>query len=43
MRSNANPVAIMFTDVVGSTALTERLGDHVANELIQRHIARARR
>jgi class 3 adenylate cyclase len=31
------PVAILFTDLVGSTALTERLGDTRARELMKEH------
>jgi class 3 adenylate cyclase len=35
--------AIMFTDIVGSTAMTERLGDRRATELVRAHDAIVRR
>ena len=34
---------VMFTDIVGATALTERLGDGAWRELLQRHHALVRR
>ena len=34
-----SPVAILFTDVVGSTELLDRLGDETAHELRRRHFA----
>jgi class 3 adenylate cyclase len=36
-------VAILFTDVVGSTELLERLGDEAAHQLRRRHFALLRR
>ena len=36
-------VTIMFTDIVGSTALLERLGDQAGTELIRRHFGILRR
>jgi len=36
-------VTIMFTDIVGSTALLERLGDQAGTELLRRHFAILRR
>lgn len=36
-------VTIMFTDVVGSTELYERLGDEVAGSVLRRHFAVLRR
>ena len=35
--------AVMFTDIVGSTALTERLGDAMTTELVRAHDAIVRR
>ena len=35
--------AIMFTDIVGSTKMTERLGDRVATEMVRAHDAIVRR
>src|SRR3954454_18800831 len=36
-------VTIMFTDIVGSTALLERLGDQAGTELLRRHFGILRR
>jgi len=36
-------VTIMFTDIVGSTALLERLGDQAGTELLRSHFAILRR
>lgn len=45
--SQANPDAghraIMFTDIVGSTRMTERLGDRVATEMVRAHDSIVRR
>ncbi len=34
---SAHVVTLLFTDVVGSTALKQRLGDHAGVELVQQH------
>ncbi|MGO7207827.1 nickel-binding protein, partial [Rhizobium ruizarguesonis] len=35
--------AILFTDIVGSTAMTSRLGDRIATEMVRAHDAIVRR
>jgi class 3 adenylate cyclase len=42
-RSVLEQVTIMFTDMVGSTAMLDRLGDDAAHELRRRHFALLRR
>jgi class 3 adenylate cyclase len=42
-RTGTDEVTIMFTDVVGSTELLERLGDDEAHEVRRRHFALLRR
>jgi len=37
VRLNVPPVTILFTDMEGSTALTRRLGDAQAQELVRKH------
>src|SRR5947199_1469555 len=39
MDSSAGVVALLFTDLVGSTALLQRLGDDAAEELRRRHFS----
>ena len=34
---NAGPVTVMFTDMVGSTSLTQRLGDQGAQKVVRAH------
>lgn len=34
---NAGPVTVMFTDIVGSTAMTQDLGDAVAQQIVRAH------
>ena len=41
--SRSARVTIMFTDVVGSTALLEELGDRAGTEVLRRHFASLRR
>ena len=41
--ARSSRVTIMFTDVVGSTALLERLGDEVGTDVLRRHFAVLRR